>query len=141
MSSVRSLIAAGDVDEAVRRALTLRVRHVIEQLDYDTLDQHADHASEFLQRWLPALDPGERLGAASWACGQFVTALVHLEGAYGIGARLMLEAQRVAAAELAVTMRDFAVLADGPDSEIAPTVAERLSSYAERLDTMDFTPY
>jgi hypothetical protein len=140
-SDVRSLVVAGELDEAVRRALALRVRHVIEQFDYDTLDEHAARASDFLQRWVPALDPGERLHAASWANAQFVTALVHLEGAYGIGARLLLEAQQATAAELAATMRDLAALADSPDSETPPTVAQRLSGYAAQVDELDFMPY
>lgn len=137
---IRSSIVAGDVDEAVRRALTLRVCHVTEQLDYDILDEHAERGSAFLQRWVPALDAGERLEAASWACGQYVTALVHLEGAYGVAARLMLEAQQAAAAELAAAMREFSALTDGPDAEIMPTVADRLSGYADQLDAMDFRP-
>lgn len=107
---VRSLIESEDVDGAVHRALTLRVRDVTEQLDYETLEEHAEDGSAFLQQWVPSLDPGERLQAAAWASGQYITAIVHVEGAYGIGARLLLEAQRAAAAELAATMRDIAAL-------------------------------
>jgi hypothetical protein len=135
---VRSLIKSGDVNDAVQRALTIRVRDVIEQLDYETLEEHPDDASAFLQQWVPALDPGERLQAATWASGQYVTAIVHVEGAYGIGARLLLEAQRAVAAELAATMRDIAALTFGPDAELMPSVAQRLDGYADQLDAMDF---
>ena len=135
---VRRSIVAGDVDEAVRCASAMRVRDVAEQLDYDTLEEHAETASAFLQRWVPALDPGERLQAASWAADQYVTAIVHVEGAYGIGARLVLDAQRAAAAELATTFRGFAALTHGPDAEVMPSVAERLAGYADQLDGMDF---
>jgi hypothetical protein len=136
---VRSLIESGDVDDAVQRALTMRVRDVIEQLDYETLEEHPEDASAFLQQWVPALDPGERLQAATWASGQYVTAIVHVEGAYGIGARLLLEAQRASAAELAATMRDVAALTCGPDAELMPSVAQRLDGYADQLDAMDFS--
>ena len=136
---VSSSIVAGDVDAAVRRALRMRVRDVTERLDYDTLDVHAETASAFLQRWVPALDPGERLQAATWAAGQYITAIVHVEGAYGIGARLLLDAQRAAATALATTMRDVAALADGPDAELMPSVAESLDGYADQLDAMDFS--
>ena len=136
---VRSPIVAGDADEAVRRALGMRVRDVTEQLDYDTLDEHAETGSAFLQRWVPALDPGERLQAASWAADQYVTAIVQVEGAHGIGARLLLEAQRVAPAELASAMREFAALTDGPGAEVMPSVAERVAGYADQLDAMDFS--
>ena len=135
---VRSSITDGDVEAAVRRALIIRVRDVAEQLDYDTLEEHAETASAFVQCWVPALDPGERLQAASWAADQYVTAIVHVEGAYGIGARLVLDAQRAAAAELATTFRDFAALTHGPDAEVMPSVAERLAGYADQLDGMDF---
>ena len=136
---VRSSIAAGDVEEAVRRALELRVRDVTEQLDHDTLDEHAEHASMFLQQWVPALDPGERLQAAAWAAGRYVTAIVHVEGSYGIGARRMLEGLQAAAAELAAEMRDVRALTHGPDAEVVPSVAERLNGYADQLDAMDFS--
>ena len=136
---IRSAIVAGDVEEAVRRALKLRVRDVTEQLDYETLEEHAEYSSAFLQRWVPALDPGERLQAASWAAGRYVTAIVHVEGSYGTGARLMLEGMQATAAELAGEMRDFWALTHGPDAEVFPSVAERLAGYADQLDAMDFS--
>jgi hypothetical protein len=92
----------------------------------------------WLPEWVPALDPGERLQAAAWAAGQYVTAIVHVEGSYGIAARLLLEAQRAAATELATTMRDMAALTHGPDAELMPSVAQRLDGYADQLDAMDF---
>ena len=138
VQDLSALIASGKVDDAVRAALTMRVRDVAEQLDYDTLEEHAEHASAFLQAWVPALDPGEQLQAATWASTQYVTAIVHVEAAYGIGARLVLNAQHAVAAELATSMRDFAARTYGPDAEVMPSVAERLAGYAEQLDAMDF---
>ena len=64
--------------------------------------------------------------------------MVHLEHAYGIGARLLLEAQQAAAATLAASLRDFWPLTDGPDADATPEVAQRLRGYAEQLDQMIF---
>lgn len=131
-------ITAGRIEDAVALALEHPVRWVMGQFSYDDLDAEAEVVSEFLQRWLAALSPFERLEAADWAAGQYVTAMVHLEHAYGIAARLLLDAQRGAASALADSMRDFWPLTDGPDAKASPEVAERLSSQAETLDRMTF---
>jgi len=133
-----NLITSGRLDEAVALALEHPVRWVPDQLSYDAMDEAAEQVSEFVQRWLPELPPLERLEAADWAAGQYMLAMVHLDHAYGIGARLLLDAQQAAAAALAASLRDFWALTDGPDAETPPEVAERLRSYAEQLDQMTF---
>ena len=133
-----SRITAGRLEDAVALALEHPVRWLPEQLSYEDLDAEAEAVSDFLQRWLPELPPLERLEAAEWAAGQYVTAMVHLEHAYGIAARLLLDAQRGAAAALAASMRDFWALTDGPDAETSPEVAERLSRQAATVDRMTF---
>lgn len=134
------LIFEGRIDEAVSLAHEHSVDWVTTQLDYDWLDEHADQASEFLQAWCAALDPLARLQAADWAAGQYLTALVHLDHAYGMAAVLVLEAQRAVAARLASSLRDSWVLADGPDAELDESVVARLTGYADALDSMDFRP-
>ena len=136
--TLTSLITSGRLDDAVALALEHPVRWVREQLSYDAVDEAAEQVSDFVQRWLPQLPPLERLEAADWAAGQYTLAMVHLEHAYGIGARLLLDAQRDAAAALAASFRDFWALTDGPDAETSPEVAERLRGYAEQLDQMRF---
>ncbi len=133
-----SAITAGRLDEAVALATQHPVRWVDEQLSYDDLEEAAEQVSEFIQQWLPQLPPLERLQAADWASGQYVTAMVHLEHAYGIAARLVLDAQREATSALADSFRDFWALTDGPDAETPPAVAERLKEQAEQLDRMTF---
>lgn len=133
-----SAIRAGRLDEVVALATQHSVSWVAEQLSYDDLEKAAGQSSEFIQQWLPQLPPLERLAAADWASGHYVTALVHLEGAYGTAARLLLDAQRDASSALAESMRGFWALADGPDAETPPAVAERLKEQAEQLDRMTF---
>lgn len=135
-----SLIVDHRIADAVRSARLHPVEWVTEQLDYDTLDDHAEAASKFVEAWCSGLPPGERLRAATWAAGQYVTAMVHLDHAYGIAARLMLGAQAAAANELARSLRETWVLADGPDAELKGAVAERLVGYADALDAMSFEP-
>lgn len=134
------LILENRIDEAVTLARKHSVDWVTAQLDYDWLDEHADQASDFLQAWCLALDPLVRLQAADWAAGQYLTALVHLDHAYGIAALLVLEAQRAAAARLASSLRETWALADGPDAELDQRVVTRLNGYADALDSMDFRP-
>ena len=136
--SLLGLIVAGDVNGAVQLALLHPVTWVQGQLDYDTMDEHAETVSEFFQSWLPALPPLERLHAADWATAQYILPLVHLEHSYGIGARLFLEAYRAAAAELAQSLRSFVPLTDGPDAEVSSSVADRMERYAEQLEGMNF---
>lgn len=136
--SLISNIIAGDLELAVASSLQHRVTWVEEQLDYDSMDEHAESVSEFFTRWLPALPPLERLQAAEWVSSQYVLALVHLENSYGIGARLLLEAQQAATRQLAASFRDFWAFTDGPDAEVDPVVADRLARYADELDQMSF---
>ena len=136
--SILGLIVAGDVNGAVQLALLHPVGWVEAQLDYDTMDEHAETVSEFIQSWLPALPPLERLHAADWASAQYILALVHLEHSYGIGARLLLEAYQAAAVEMAQSLRSFAPLTDGPDAETPSSVADRMERYAEQLEGMNF---
>lgn len=140
VSSVSFLddVISADYEAAVAHALEHRVQWVDNQLTYDFLNEHAEHVSLFIQQWLPALPPLERLEAAEWASAQYVLALVHLEHSYGIGARLLLEAQQAATRQLAASFRDFEAMTDGPDAEVPASVARRLDHYAEQLDTMNF---
>jgi hypothetical protein len=132
-------IKAGQFDDAVVLAVRHPVRWVAEQMSYDDVDEAAEQVSAFIERWLPELPPLERLEAANWATEQYVTAMVHVEHAYGIAARLLLEAQQGAAAALADSLRGFWILTDGPDAEISTAVAERLRAQAETLERMSFS--
>lgn len=134
-----SLITSGRQTEALRLALEHRDVWVQIRLDYDAMEINDDASSAFLQSWLPALRPLERLQAAGWASSNFQLALVHLPHAYGIGARLLLEALATAASCWAGLFRDLgaAVISrENPDSSFS----RRLSSYADQLDTMSFEP-
>jgi hypothetical protein len=132
------LIVQGDVTAAVQVALAHRAAWVEDSLGYSDMDEHAEEVSIFLQAWLPALPALERLQAAEWAAGQYLLPLVHLDNSFGIGARLYLEAQAAATAELASAYRDFRAFTLGPDAETPSSVADRLEGYAEQLEAMDF---
>ena len=134
------LILNGRIHDAVQLARRYSVEWVDEQLDYDTLDDNAEVASEFLQAWCAALPPLARLQAADWAAGQFVNPMVDLEHAYRIGTQLVLEAQAATTAYLSQSFRETWALADGPDAELDPSVVERLVGYADVLETMNFEP-
>lgn len=138
MSELNGLIQAGRVDQAVLLALEHRTDWVQRQLDRDEMDDNADLVSEFLQRWLGALPPLERLQAADWAVSEYALSLVHLEHAARTGAQLYLEAQAGAAASLASSMRQVEGFSEGPDAEMHPSVAQRLYGYADQLDAMSF---
>lgn len=109
-------------------------------MDYDTLDENSEAASAFVQAWCQELPPLPRLQAADWAAGQYLTALVHLDHAYGIEARLVLDAQQAVSSYLAQSLRDVCVLTDGPDAELDASVSQRLNDYAASLEAMDFSP-
>jgi hypothetical protein len=132
------LIVRGDMAAAVQLALAHRVSWVEESLSYSDMDEHAEEVSTFFKAWLPALPALERLQAAEWAAGQYLLPLVHLEDAGEVGARLYLEAQAAATAELASAYRDFHAFTFGPDAGMPASVAERLERYAEQLEEMSF---
>ena len=136
---LRDLIVHGRLEEAVEVCLRHPVVWVTQQLDYETMSEHAEAVSEFFHRWLPALPPFDRLQAADWATVQYILPLVHLEHSYGLAARLYLQAYRGAADEMAQSLRSFAPLTHGPDAEVPTGVADRLSTYAEQLERMDFS--
>jgi hypothetical protein len=136
--SLAEFIAAGEIDAAVEVPLEHRTSWVEHQLDYDTLSDNAENASEFFHRWLPALPPLERLQAAGWATGQFLLPMVHLDHSYPTGAALSIEAIAAATTELASAMRDFWAFTDGPDAETPATVAQQLARYADQLEKMSF---
>ena len=137
-ATLEELVAADRLDEAVLLALQHRTEWVEQQLDYDALERLDERASIFQQRWLEALPPLERLQAADWAVSNYVLSLVHLEHAARTGAQLYLEAQAAAAAALATSMRHVEGFTTGPDAEMHPVVAQRLSGYADQLDAMSF---
>ena len=136
--SPAELIGADRIDDAVHLALQHRTCWVEEELEYDVLDRLEERASVFLQRWVSALPPLERLQAADWASSHYVLSLVHLEHARGTGARMLLDAQAAGVSVLARTMRQVGMFADGPDAELDPSVEQRLGQYAEQLDAMSF---
>lgn len=136
--SLSRLIALDRLDEAVLMALEHRTVWIEQQLDYETLEQLEDKATNFFERWLPALPPLERLQAAAWVGGHYVLSLVHLEDARRKGALFVLSAQEAAVAAVADTMRSIGTFADGPDAMLHPSVEQRLEGYAEQLDDMSF---
>jgi hypothetical protein len=136
--SLSGLIAADRLDEAVQLSLEHRTTWVEQQLDYDTLERLEDQATAFFARWLPSLPPLERLQAAEWVGSHYVLSLVHLDSARQTGALFMLEAQAVATAALASTMRQIGMFADGPDAMLDLSVEQRLARYADQLDAMSF---
>jgi hypothetical protein len=138
-NQLMSLIADGHQAEAVRLALEHRDLWVKTRLDEDAVEANDLASSAFLQAWLPALPPLERLQAASWASSNFQLALVHLPHAYGIGARLLLEALAAAATRWAGLLRDLASLVDTRGSR-DQAFSGRLHSYADQLDAMSFEP-
>lgn len=133
-----ALLRAGRVDEAILLALEHRTDWVNERLEHEDLEDVAETVSEFLQRWLPALPPLERLQAADWAVSNYVLGLVHLDHAYRTGAQLYLDAQAGGAAALAKSMRQVQGFSGGPDAAMHLSVGERLYGYAGQLDAMSF---
>ena len=136
--NLNDLIQLGRVDEALLLALDHRTDWVQAQLVRDDMDDDAERVSEFLQRWLAALPPLERLQAADWVVSEYALSLVYLEHASRTGAQLYLEAQAAAAASLASSMRHIEGFSDGPDAELHPSVPQRLYGYADQLDAMSF---
>jgi hypothetical protein len=136
MTDLRALVAAGDPvsrHDALALAAKLSVSAVREQLDETFLDNHAESASAFFQAWLPRLEPFERMQATDWVTTEYLLSMVHLEHAYGIGARLQLEAITAAAGALADTLNDFGAFADGPDAEISKSVPAGLEQLARTV--------
>ncbi|WP_430791612.1 hypothetical protein [Actinoplanes sp. G11-F43] len=136
MTELRSLIAAGDPVarfDALGAASQLSLSAIRDQLDGEFLDHHAVSASAFFQAWLPRLEPFERMQAAEWVAGEYVLSMVHVPHAYGLGARVQLEAATAAATALAETLEDFGAFAHGPDAELTPDVPARLTALAQPL--------
>jgi hypothetical protein len=136
MNDLRNLVASGDpvsLHDALTLAVGLSVTAVREQLDYDFLEAHAGAASKFLRAWLPRLAPFERMQAAEWVTSQYLLSMVHLDHAYGIGARLQLEALNAATASLATALDGFWAFAHGPDAEVGENVAATLRQLSETV--------
>lgn len=138
-AALRELIAKGDrasTLDAVDLAVTMSVGSVREQLDYDFLDGHADEASRFFAGWLARLQGFERMAAADWAGVQYVLSIVHLDHAYGVGARIVMEALVEATRATAESLEAFRAFTQGPDAEVAELVAGRLDGLAAVLRTV-----
>ena len=134
---LRQFLAQGDpasLQNAVDLALTMSVAAVRGQLDDDFLDAHAEGATSFFESWLARLPAFERMAAAAWAGPQHVLSLVHVDQAYGRGARLVLEALTGLAGEAAQFLEDR-VFTEGPDAAVAEAVADRLDGVAAVLRT------
>lgn len=130
---LRNLVAQDDAAaalDAVDLALTMSISQVREQLDYDFLDEHADEASQFFGRWLPCLHGYERMAAADWVGTQYVLSMVHLDHAYGSGARTTVEALADVTAATADSLEAFRIFTQGPDAQVAESVADRLDRLA-----------
>ena len=132
VTDLRALVAAGypALHEALVLAGTMSVSAVEQQLDHDFLMNYAEDASRFLRVWLPRLGPFERMQAAEWVTTQYVLSMVHIDHAYGIGARLQLEALAAAAERLADALDSFGVFTDGPDAEVDVSVTTTLHGLA-----------
>ncbi|GAA1836603.1 hypothetical protein GCM10009714_17780 [Microlunatus capsulatus] len=138
-NELMSLIASGQLDEAVRLALGHRDVWIQTRLDYVAVEDNDEASSAFLQAWLPALPGLERLQAAGWASSHFQLALVHLPHAYGIGAQLVLDALAAGTARWAELLRDLGAseaASEQPDTGFS----RRLVGYAAELDAMSFEP-
>lgn len=134
------LISSGRQAEALRLAIGHREVWVETRLEYAAVDSHDEATSAFLQAWLPALPPLERLQAASWATSNFQLALVHLPHAYGIGARLLLEAMAAAVSCWADLLRVLGSDITSGELNGDSGFSRRLESYADQLDAMSFEP-
>jgi hypothetical protein len=135
-TDLRTLVAAGDpaaLHDALALAGTMSVPAIREQLDESFLDAHAEEASRFVRAWLPRLDPFERMAAAEWVTSQYLLSMVHLDGSYGIGARLQLDALTAAADALADALSSFGAFTDGPDAEVGNHVAATLQQLADTV--------
>lgn len=131
--ALRDLVARGDaasVLDAVQLALTMSVSQVRAQLDYDFLDEHADEASRFFDQWLPGLPGYERMAAADWVGAQHVLSMVHLDHAYGSGARTTVEALVEVTGATADSLEAFRLFTEGPDAQVPGSVADRLGRLA-----------
>ena len=132
VTDLRALVAAGDpaLQEALDLAGTMSVSAVEQQLDWDFRVNYAEDASRFLRAWLPRLRPFERMQAAEWVTSEYILSMVHLDHAYGIGARLQLEALAAAAERLADALDSFGAFTDGPDAEVDLRVTTTLHGLA-----------
>jgi hypothetical protein len=132
-AALRELIAQGDAAatlDAVNLALTMSVARVQEHLDYDFLDGHAEQATRFFANWLARLQGFERMAAAVWVGPQYALSMVHLEHAYGLGARILMDALSEVTRATADCLEDFRLFTSGPDAEVSEQVADRLDRHA-----------
>lgn len=116
---IAALVSSGQVDEAVVLACDLPTRRVADQVPPP--DRRGSWSS-FLDRWLSALPPMERMQAA-----------VDL----GHGA-LLLECQTAAADAFVEHLRGFGSFTDGPDAEVSAAMMTRFEPYAEVVESMSF---
>lgn len=131
--ALRELVAQGDaaaLSDAVDLAMTMSVAQVREQLDYDFLDEHAAEAGSFFDRWLSRLHGFERMAAAEWVGTQYVLSMVHLDQAYGSGARIVVGALAEVTAATADSLEAFRIFTQGPDAQVAEPVADRFDRLA-----------
>nr|WP_297426163.1 hypothetical protein [uncultured Actinotalea sp.] len=136
VGDLRALIAQGDhasLLDAVDVALERSVQAVRRELDYAFLDAHAEEATAFFRLWLARSSAFERMAVATWVSGELLTSMVHVGHAYGIAARVCLEALEGAARATAEALDEFQVFADGPDAEIDEATAGRVAALASRV--------
>lgn len=134
-------VEAGETDSALATAESIPVWTLLDALDYDRMVEFAERYAEFFQQWIPRVRTEERLAAANAVSGHYVTALVHLDDAYGISAALVSDGLRSAVREIDETLANFRVFADGPDAGVEASVVERFAEYRKILAAMDFSPH
>ncbi|MGF1663465.1 MAG: hypothetical protein ACFCVG_13540 [Kineosporiaceae bacterium] len=90
-------------------------------------------ALTYVRRHHVQAELGEYPGVSQATVSRAVTSLVHVDHAYGVGARLSLEAVAPAVLATADSLEEFRAFTDGPDAEVEPAVADRLGSVAATL--------
>ena len=114
----------------------MSIRQIRDELDDDFLDAHADEATHFFGSWLPNLQGFERMAAADWVGTQYVLSMVHVDHAYGMGARIAVEGLAEVTRATAEALEAFRVFTDGPDAEVPESVADRFDRLAATVRTV-----
>jgi hypothetical protein len=76
------------------------------------------------------------MAAAEWVGTQYVLSMVHVDHSYGVGARIAVEALAEVTRATAESLEAFRVFTQGPDAELAESMADRFDRLAATVRTV-----
>jgi hypothetical protein len=143
MTELEALVAAGDIEGAVRYADGLTPRRIASLIGDEAPTEHVDEFAEFYQRLFEAeTSAAIRFELVRYFAQSFLAEVAPAGAAAGIATEMTVVAVRDMIRCLAgfLRSREAEVWVSSPDRVLPPATFARWSDYAEQLDRMDVLP-